>query len=86
MSVPPFERLERLAAGLTGPLAAAAVLAMVAMVTFEVTARSLFNAPVQGVAEIVANSIVAIVFLQVAHALMTGRMTRTDILTRSPIS
>jgi len=28
----------------------------------------------------VANSIVAIVFLQAAHALMSGRMTRTDIL------
>lgn len=31
-------------------------------------------------AEIVANSIVAIVFLQAAHALMCGRMTRTDLL------
>lgn len=50
------------------------------LICADILGRSLFNAPVQGVAEIVANSIVAIVFLQVAHALMTGRMTRTDLL------
>jgi len=50
------------------------------LICADIIGRSVFNAPVQGVAEIVANSIVAIVFLQAAHALMSGRMTRTDIL------
>ncbi len=50
------------------------------LICSDIIGRSIFNAPVQGVAEIVANSIVAIVFLQAAHALMCGRMTRTDIL------
>jgi len=50
------------------------------LICADILGRSILNAPVQGVAEIVANSIVAIVFLQVAHALMTGRMTRTDLL------
>ncbi len=56
------------------------VFCLMILICADILGRSLFNAPVQGVAEIVANSIVAIVFLQVAHALMTGRMTRTDIL------
>lgn len=50
------------------------------LICADIVGRSFFNAPVQGVSEIVANSIVAIVFLQAAHALMCGRMTRTDIL------
>jgi len=50
------------------------------LICADIAGRSILNAPVQGVAEIVANSIVAIVFLQIAHALMTGRLTRTDIL------
>ena len=50
------------------------------LICADIFGRTVFNSPVQGVAEIVANSIVAIVFLQAAHALMSGRMTRTDLL------
>ena len=50
------------------------------LICADIAGRTLFNTPVQGVAEIVANSIVAIVFLQAAHTLMSGRMTRTDLL------
>lgn len=68
---------------LTGFVSGAAsiwIFCLMLLICADIIGRSLFNAPVQGVAEIVANSIVAIVFLQAAHALMCGRMTRTDIL------
>ncbi|MBD3664163.1 TRAP transporter large permease subunit [Sulfitobacter sp. TSTF-M16] len=68
---------------LTGFISGAAsiwIFCLMILICSDIIGRSFFNAPVQGVAEIVANSIVAIVFLQAAHALMSGRMTRTDIL------
>ncbi|MCY4302650.1 MAG: TRAP transporter large permease subunit [Aestuariivita sp.] len=68
---------------LTGVISGAAsiwIFLLMILICADIIGRSMFNQPVQGVAEIVANSIVAIVFLQVAHALMSGRMTRTDIL------
>lgn len=68
---------------LTGIVSGAAsvwIFCLMILICADIIGRSIFNSPVQGVAEIVANSIVAIVFLQAAHALMCGRMTRTDIL------
>ena len=56
------------------------IFALMILICADIIGRSFLNAPVQGVSEIVANSIVAIVFLQAAHTLMSGRMTRTDIL------
>ncbi|MEX0340300.1 MAG: TRAP transporter small permease subunit, partial [Arenibacterium sp.] len=70
-------------AQLTGLVSGAAsiwIFCLMLLICADIFGRTVLNAPVQGVAEIVANSIVAIVFLQAAHALMTGRMTRTDIL------
>ena len=70
-------------ASFTGFVSGAAsiwIFALMVLICADIFGRTLLNAPVQGVSEIVANSIVAIVFLQVAHALMTGRMTRTDLL------
>ena len=80
MSIPVFERLERLAAALAGPLAAAAVLGMVAMVTFEVTARSLFNAPTSWVTEFSAYLLVATVFIGAAAAHRAGYHIRVEVL------
>ncbi|MDJ0995561.1 MAG: TRAP transporter large permease subunit [Dinoroseobacter sp.] len=68
---------------LTGIVSGAAsiwIFCLMLLICADIIGRSVFNAPVQGVAEIVSNSIVAIVFLQAAHALMSGRMTRTDLL------
>lgn len=68
---------------LTGFISGAAsiwIFCLMLLICADIAGRTLFNAPVQGVSEIVANSIVAIVFLQAAHTLMSGRMTRTDIL------
>lgn len=56
------------------------IFCLMLLICADIVGRGLFSAPVQGVSEIVANSIVAIVFLQIAHALMQGRMTRTDVL------
>ena len=68
---------------LTGAVSGAAsiwIFCLMLLICADIAGRTLFNTPVQGVAEIVANSIVAIVFLQAAHTLMSGRMTRTDLL------
>lgn len=70
-------------ASLTGAVSAAAsvwIFCLMLLICSDIIGRTFFNSPVQGVAEIVANSIVAIVFLQAAHTVMSGRMTRTDIL------
>ncbi len=68
---------------LTGAVSGAAsiwIFCLMLLICADIIGRTFFNAPVQGVSEMVANSIVAIVFLQAAHTLMSGRMTRTDIL------
>lgn len=68
---------------LTGAVSAAAsvwIFCLMLLICADIAGRTLLNQPVQGVSEIVANSIVAIVFLQAAHTLMSGRMTRTDLL------
>jgi TRAP-type C4-dicarboxylate transport system permease small subunit len=46
----------------------------------DVIGRALFGSPISGVPEIVSMSIVAIVFLQIAHSLRTGGLTRAEIL------
>jgi tripartite ATP-independent transporter DctM subunit len=56
------------------------IFALMVLICADVIGRTIFNAPVQGVAEIVAHSIVAIVFLQVGYVLMRGRLTRTEML------
>lgn len=57
------------------------VLIMVVMLLMcaDVLARNMLNAPIHGVAELVAMSIIVIVFLQLASTLRHGRMSRADI-------
>ena len=45
----------------------------------DIASRSLFNAPLPGVAEVVALSIVALVFLQLPHTLTIGSLTRVEL-------
>lgn len=52
------------------------------LICADIVSRGLFNQPLNGVAEVVALSIVVCVFLQLAHTLAVGRMTRADILLR----
>lgn len=56
------------------------VFALLVMINLDIGGRALFNHPVRGVPEIVALSIVACVFLQIAHTLKVGRLTRSDIV------
>lgn len=65
------------------------IFVLMVIINVDVLARYLFNAPIQGVAEIVELSIVGIVFLQISDAVRAGRLTRSDgmylqILKRRP--
>jgi TRAP-type mannitol/chloroaromatic compound transport system permease small subunit len=56
------------------------VFVLLVIINMDIGGRALFNHPVRGVPEIVALSIVACVFLQIAHTLKVGRLTRSDIV------
>jgi len=56
------------------------VLGLAALIVADVVGRTVFNHPVRGTAEIVKNSVVAITFLQIPLALLTGAMLRTTII------
>lgn len=63
--------------------------ALLILINADVFGRYLFNSPIRGVPELVALSIVGIVFLQLPHTLRVGRMTRSDafigkLLARKP--
>ncbi|HEY5622683.1 MAG TPA: TRAP transporter small permease, partial [Gammaproteobacteria bacterium] len=77
-----------LVAGLNS-IGTAWIFALMVLINVDVLARYLFNAPIQGVAEMVELSIVGIVFLQISDAVSAGRLTRSDgvyrqILARRP--
>ena len=50
------------------------------LILANIVGRSFFDSPVYGTAEIVANSIVIIVFLQVGYAIRSQSMLRADFL------
>ena len=56
------------------------VFVLLVIINLDIGGRALFNHPIRGVPEIVALSIVACVFLQIAHTLKVGRLTRSDIV------
>jgi TRAP-type mannitol/chloroaromatic compound transport system permease small subunit len=56
------------------------VFVLLVIINLDIGGRALFNHPIRGVPEIVSLSIVACVFLQIAHTLKVGRLTRSDIL------
>ena len=56
------------------------IIALMLIICADILMRSFFNAPIRGVAEMVAFSIVGIVFLQLAHTLRTGSLTRSEML------
>ncbi|MGR3507588.1 MAG: TRAP transporter small permease subunit [Paracoccaceae bacterium] len=58
------------------------IAALMLLVVADVIGRNFLNAPITGVAEIAGRSVVAIVFLQAAHAILQGRLTRADFLIR----
>ena len=56
------------------------VFVLLAIINLDILGRAIFNHPLRGVPEIVSLSIVACVFLQLAHTLKVGRLTRSEVL------
>ena len=54
------------------------IFGLMVIINADVVGRTAFNSPIKGVAEFVTLSIVGIIFLQLAHCLRSGRMTRAD--------
>jgi TRAP-type mannitol/chloroaromatic compound transport system permease small subunit len=61
-------------------LGSALVFGLMLLIGADVTGRALLGAPLAGVPELVALSIVAIVFLQGPAALQAGRFTRAEVV------
>lgn len=55
---------------------------LMALISADVVGRGAFEAPILGVPEMVQFSIVGIVFLQLAHTLRNGALTRSDVILR----
>lgn len=68
---------ERLIVGMNA-LGSVWILFLVLLVTSDAIGRSFFAHPISGVAELTQISIMGIVFLQLADAIRTGRLTRAD--------
>ncbi len=56
------------------------IVALMLLIVADITLRNALNAPIRGVPEMVSFSIVGIVFLQLAHALRAGGLTRSELL------
>lgn len=56
------------------------IIGLMVLINADIFGRTALNAPIAGVPELVAFSIVGIVFLQLAHTLKSGSMTRSDVL------
>jgi TRAP-type C4-dicarboxylate transport system permease small subunit len=56
--------------------------ALMLLIVADVIGRNFLDAPITGVSEIAGRSVVAIVFLQVAAAILQRRLTRADFLLR----
>lgn len=67
-------------AGAMNSLGSLWILALMLLINLDVFSRALFNAPVDGVPEMVELSIVGIVFLQLGDAVRAGRLIRSDAI------
>jgi TRAP-type mannitol/chloroaromatic compound transport system permease small subunit len=76
---PPADAFGRVLWGLNA-LGTLMIAAMMALIVADVVGRSFLNAPINGVAEICAKGIVAIVFLQLPAAVRSDRLVRADFL------
>jgi TRAP-type C4-dicarboxylate transport system permease small subunit len=75
---PPSSAFGKLVDGLNAVGSVVIATVMLLMCT-DVLLRNLLNRPVEGVAELVATSIIVIVFLQLPATLRHGRMSRADL-------
>lgn len=56
------------------------IIGLMVLINADIFGRGALNAPIAGTPELVSFSIVGIVFLQLAHTLRSGAMTRSDVL------
>ncbi len=56
------------------------IFALMFLISADITARTVFDDPIAGVTEIVSLSLVACVFLQLAHAVLNGRLMRVEMI------
>lgn len=56
------------------------LVALMTLICCDVIGRSFFNAPITGVAEIAAFSVIGIVSLQLPETILHNRLTRTDLI------
>jgi TRAP-type C4-dicarboxylate transport system permease small subunit len=75
---PPPSPFGRLVDGLNA-IGSVVIAAVMLLMCADVLMRDLGNRPIDGVAELVATSIIAIVFLQLPATLRHGRMSRADL-------
>lgn len=66
--------------GLLNAVGTVWIFALMILVNADIFGRNFLNAPIRGTTELTALSIVGIVFLQLAHTLWAGRLTRSDAL------
>lgn len=78
----PFGALLGSLAAAMSAVGTAAVGGLMLLIVADVVGRNFLNAPITGVSEIAARAVVAIVFLQVAAAILQKRLTRADFLVR----
>jgi len=69
--------LGRVLSGLNS-VGSAWIFVLMVLINADAFGRTLFNAPINGVPELIELSIVGIVFLQMGDALRNGRLTRSD--------
>lgn len=78
-----MDRLDRALGSLTRSLhliAALWLFALAFLILADVIGRDLFNAPIPGTPELVANSLVSIAFLQLSHSIRMNGMLRAELL------
>ncbi len=76
-----FQTFKTIASGVAMAANAAGtfvVIALIAVVNYDIIARGLFNKPFLGAVEVVQFSMVLIVFLQLPDVIRVGRLTRSD--------
>lgn len=76
----PVARLVRRVSLVMAILGGLGTVAMMLMINADVIGRGVFHMPFPATAEIVSASIVAIVFLQLPYATLSGRAVRSDML------
>jgi TRAP-type mannitol/chloroaromatic compound transport system permease small subunit len=67
-------------AALMNSLGTCWIFVLLILINIDIVGRTLFNAPLRGVTEIVGMTIVACVYLQLAHTIDVGRLTRSNII------